>query len=85
MKGEFKRLNPLQVSSLREGFFSRRSNLTTIATSVRIKIASCLAMTTFLGRSVNGSLSKDNSDIMLSVGVSPTEIENYLVGFGIGK
>jgi len=35
---EFKRLNPLQVSSLREGFFSRRSNLTTIATSLRIKI-----------------------------------------------
>ena len=35
-------------SSLREGFFSPRSNLTTIATSMRIKIASCLEMTTFL-------------------------------------
>jgi len=28
-----------------EGFFSRRSNLTTIASSERFKIASCLAMT----------------------------------------
>jgi len=43
---------------MREGFFSRRSNLTTIATSVRIKIASFLAMTTFLHESVNDSLSK---------------------------
>jgi hypothetical protein len=60
MTGEFKRLNLLRLSSsdsyrMREGFFSRQSNLTTIATSVRIKIASCLAMTTFLWRSVNGS------------------------------
>ena len=38
-----------EESSLREGFFSRRSNLTTIATSVRFKIASFLAMTTFYG------------------------------------
>ncbi len=44
-----------EESSLREGSFSRRSNLTTIATSVRIKIASFLAMTTILLESVNGS------------------------------
>jgi hypothetical protein len=44
-----------EESSLREGFFSRQpvpnfreSNLTTIATSLLIKIASFLAMTTFL-------------------------------------
>ena len=48
MTGEFKKLNLLRLSSLREGFFSRRSNLTTIASSERFKIASCLAMTIFL-------------------------------------
>ncbi len=36
-------MNILWVSSLREGFFSRRSNLTTIASSLRFKIA-CLPM-----------------------------------------
>jgi hypothetical protein len=39
-------VNHLKVSSLREGFFSRRSNLTTIAISMRFRIASYLAMTT---------------------------------------
>ncbi len=34
-----------QKSSLREGFFSRRSNLTTMGYSDRCKIASYLAMT----------------------------------------
>ncbi len=34
-------VNRLKVSSLREGFFSRRSDLTTIATSMRFRI-SCL-------------------------------------------
>jgi hypothetical protein len=48
MTGEFKKLNFLRLSSLREGFFSRRSNLTTIASSERFKIASYLAMTIFL-------------------------------------
>jgi len=48
-----------EESSLREGFFSRRSNLTTIANSVRFKIASCLIMTTVPMDSVYGSLSKD--------------------------
>ena len=41
----------------------RGSNLTTIASIKRFKIASCLAMKTFFGsavpESVNGSLSKD--------------------------
>ena len=35
-------------SSLREGFFSRRSNLNAGASIGRCKIASCLAMTIFL-------------------------------------
>ena len=52
----FYRIVSCEESSLREGFFSRRSNLTTIATSVRFKIASFLAMTTFLLKSVNGSV-----------------------------
>jgi hypothetical protein len=38
MTGEFKKLNLLRLSSLREGFFSKRSNLTTIASSERFKI-----------------------------------------------
>jgi len=40
-------LNGRKTSSLRGGFFSRGSNLTTIAKSVRFKIASCLALTDF--------------------------------------
>jgi hypothetical protein len=35
------RMKGISESSLREGFFSRRSNLTTIATSVRIKAPAC--------------------------------------------
>jgi len=45
-----------EESSLREGFFSQRSNLTTIASSERFKIASCLVMTTFLLESVVDSV-----------------------------
>ncbi len=45
-----------EASSLREGFFSRRSNLTTIATSVRIRIASFLAMTILLLEHADGNL-----------------------------
>jgi hypothetical protein len=41
---------------MREGFFSRQSNPTTIATSVRFKIASCLAMTTLRLEPVNGNV-----------------------------
>jgi hypothetical protein len=57
-------MNILGVASLREGFFSRRSNLTTIATSMRFRIASYLAsdsyrMTTALLELVNGSLLKE--------------------------
>jgi len=61
MTGDFNQLIVLEESSLREGFFSRQpaptfrgSNLKTIANSMCFKIASCLAMTTFLIRSVNG-------------------------------
>jgi hypothetical protein len=58
---DFKEINILGVASLREGFFSRRSNLTTIATSMRFRIASYLAsdsyrMTTALLEPVNGSV-----------------------------
>jgi hypothetical protein len=54
-------MNILGVASLRESFFSRRSNLTTIATSMRFRIASYLAsdsyrMTTALPEPVNGSV-----------------------------
>jgi len=35
MRSEFKRLNLLRLSSLREGFFSRRSNLYGKVTSVK--------------------------------------------------
>ncbi|CAH0136747.1 hypothetical protein SRABI36_02495 [Pedobacter sp. Bi36] len=38
MTGDLNEVIGREESSLREGFFSRRSNLTTIATSVRIKI-----------------------------------------------
>jgi hypothetical protein len=51
----------LKVSSLREGFFSRRSNLTTIASSLRFRIASYLAMTTALLEPVNGSVVEERS------------------------
>lgn len=41
--------------SLREGFFCRRSNPTTIASSERFRIASFLAMTTLLLKSTYGN------------------------------
>jgi len=52
---------------LREGFFSRRSNLTTIATSARIKIASFLAMTAILLESVNGSVVEDHFNALIDL------------------
>ena len=58
MTGDFNGNISLRHRHCDEGFFSRRSNLTTIAISVRIKIASFLAMTAFLLESVDGSLSK---------------------------
>jgi len=51
MTGEFKRLNLLRLSSLREGFFSRRSNLKAIATSESFKIPACAGMTIILLKS----------------------------------
>ncbi len=48
-------LNGRKTSSLRGGFFSRGSNLTTTATSMSFKIASCLAMTDFLFCQSNSS------------------------------
>ena len=42
--------NHLKVSSLREGFFSRQSDLTTIASSMRFRIA-CLQQACFVPRS----------------------------------
>jgi len=44
--------------SLRHRHCEERSNLTTIAISLRLKIASFLAMTAFLLESVDDSLSK---------------------------
>ena len=64
-----------EESSLREGFFSRRSNLTTIANSVRFKIASCLAMTTFLIRTVIDSLSKDLLILFKVFDTSPCSVQ----------
>ena len=52
---------------MREGFISRRSNLTTIATSARIKIASFLAMTAFLLESVNGTVLEDHFNAIIDL------------------
>ena len=45
-----------EESSLREGFFSRRSNLTTIAISLRFKIPAYAGMTTLLLGAINCSV-----------------------------
>gem|GEM_PF-6733084 len=45
-----------EESSLREGFFSRRSNLKTLAISLRFNIPAYAGMTTILLGSVNGNV-----------------------------